>query len=48
MYKRSSDNRCCCGMVSVPDAAKVAHMIVAALDKDEIIILIEMEIWIKD
>ena len=36
MYKRSSDNGCCFEVESVPDAAKIANMIVAALDRDEI------------
>ena len=36
MYKRSSDNECCFEVESVPDAAKIADMIVQALDRDEI------------
>ena len=35
MYNRNSDNKCCFGVESVPDVAKVADML-QARDRDEI------------
>ena len=35
MYKRINDNRWCFEVESVPEAAKVADMLVATLDRDE-------------
>ena len=32
MYKRSSDNRCCFDVESLPNAAKVTDMIVASTE----------------